>query len=102
MGSEISVRNTREVVALRLADREREQITRAATRRKLTFSAFLREAALQASAIVTERASVKAPEPEPRPARDPLVIDLEQERPHIVDGMLLHPDGTVTDWDGAV
>jgi hypothetical protein len=47
------------------------------------------------------RVKAPEPEPEPQPARTPLVIDPEQERPHIVDGMLVHPDGRVTDWDGA-
>ena len=94
--SSLGGRNTREVVPVRLSDAERAQIASAATRRQTTLSGFIRQAALQASAIVTERASVKTPEP---PAREPVMIDLDRGRPRIVDGMLLRPDGTVTDWD---
>jgi hypothetical protein len=97
--SAISARNTREVVPLRLSPAERAQIAQAATRHKLTLSAFIREAALQASAIITRKATVKASEQEPPPPHEPIILDSEQRRPHVVDGMILHPDGTVTDWD---
>jgi hypothetical protein len=97
--SAISARNTREVVPIRLSDREREQIAGAAVRQTLTLSAFIREAALQASAIITRKATVKASEQEPPPPHEPIILDSERGRPHVVDGMLLHPDGTVTDRD---
>ena len=81
------LRNTREVVALRLAAREREQIARAATSQKLTLSAFLRQATLQASAIVEKKATVKAPEPE-APAHEPvLLLRSEGHQHHWVDGI---------------
>jgi hypothetical protein len=98
--SAISARNTREVVPIRLSDREREQIAGAAARQTLTLSAFIREAALQASAIITRKATVKEREPEPAPPpHEPIILDSERGRPHVVDGMILHPDGTVSDWD---
>jgi uncharacterized protein (DUF1778 family) len=85
-------RNTRDVVPFRLSGREREQIASAATRQKLSLSAFVREAALQASAIVEGKVSVKASEHEAPTEREhdrPLVpLDTERE-PHIVDGEIV-------------
>ncbi|MBA2359399.1 MAG: hypothetical protein H0V79_00445 [Actinobacteria bacterium] len=43
----------REVVPIRLGAREREQIAEAAARRELALSSFIRQAALQASAIMS-------------------------------------------------
>ena len=50
----------REVVPIRLSDQERGQIASAATRLGKNLSGFVREAALQASAVVERKASVKA------------------------------------------
>jgi uncharacterized protein (DUF1778 family) len=90
------VRNT---VAIRLSGPEREQIARAATRQKLTFSGFVRQAALQASAIVTEKATIKAPERKEPEAREAPFVLVEEERPRIVDGLRILPDGRVVDWE---
>ena len=45
-------RNTREVFPIRLSGAERAQIEGAAKRRELTIAGFVRQAALQASAVV--------------------------------------------------
>jgi mobilization protein NikA len=85
----------RSVVPIRLSDAEREQIQAAAGRLELTLSGFIRKAALQASAVVGEKISVQAVEPEPSPeVRDstPFVL-LDTERPRIVDGMASWPTG---------
>jgi hypothetical protein len=93
-----NLRNTRDVLAIRLSGPEREQIAKAATRQKLTLSGFVRSAALQASARVLEKVTpAKPPAPKPAEAREtPLVlIDDEPRRGRLVDGLLLMPDGRV-------
>jgi uncharacterized protein (DUF1778 family) len=52
-----TLRNTavRDVLAIRLSAAEREQITAAATRLELTLSGFVRQSALQSSAVVEKR-----------------------------------------------
>jgi uncharacterized protein (DUF1778 family) len=76
-------RNTvRSVVPVRLSVQERGQIARAAGRLELSRSGFVRQAALQASAVVERKTSVKAPEPEPRGL---VVVGPEPSR-HLVDG----------------
>jgi hypothetical protein len=47
---------------MRLSDAEREQIAGAAARLSLPLTSFVRQAALQASAVVEKKVSVKAPE----------------------------------------
>jgi hypothetical protein len=75
----------RAVVPIRLGAGERSQIAAAAARRKVTLSAFVREAALQASAVVEGKASVRAAEPEPE--REPLALaEPVPVRVHYVDG----------------
>jgi hypothetical protein len=78
----------REVVSLRLAEAERAQIAAAAGRLKLTLSGFLRQSALQASAVVEESAAPVRPVRESctRPMRrEPLVL-VEVESEHWVNG----------------
>jgi hypothetical protein len=86
---------SRDVVPVRLSDAEREQIASAALRQGLTFSAFLRQAALQTSAIVAGKVSVKPREREARErvkvptilADDPPPRVEEPWRPHhFLDG----------------
>jgi hypothetical protein len=76
----------RSVVPIRLGDAEREQIAHAAARLKLPLSSFIRQSALQSSAVVERKASPrtkpKQPEPDPEP-RELVVVDAE---PHYVDG----------------
>jgi hypothetical protein len=72
----------RSVSTIRLSDQERSQIAAAAARLKLPFSSFLRQAALQASAVVERKVSVR----ERPPAGRELII-LEPTTPHrFVDG----------------
>lgn len=92
--SSATLRNTpvREVTPIRLSVAERAQIAGAAARRKLTVSGFIRQAALQASAIVEGKASVRRPE-EPRQAsaydeRGLVIVDPEPAG-HWVDGELV-------------
>jgi uncharacterized protein (DUF1778 family) len=75
----------RAVVPIRLGDDERAQIAAAASRRKLTLSAFVREAALQASAVVEGKATIHIPEPEPERLLGLVVSEPEPAR-HMVDG----------------
>jgi hypothetical protein len=79
----------RQVVTLRLAEVERAQIAAAAGRLKLTLSGFLRQSALQASAVVDEKAAPMRPVRDvtnPRPMRrEPLVL-VDGESEHWVDG----------------
>jgi hypothetical protein len=83
------VRNTvREVVPIRLGAAERAQIARAAGRLKLPLSGFIRQASLQASAVVEGKVSARVPErPEVVPARGGVVLDLEPRPHHFVDGL---------------
>jgi uncharacterized protein (DUF1778 family) len=77
-------RNTpRSVFPIRLADAEQTQISAAATSQGLTFSGFIRQAALEVSARITRKVSVKVADP---PAPELSVIDAEPERVHMVDG----------------
>ena len=76
----------RDVVPVRLGNAEREQIAQAAEHRKLALSSFIREAALQASADVQGKASVKAPAvPERAPARVTMV-EPEPPKRRMVEG----------------
>jgi uncharacterized protein (DUF1778 family) len=81
---------SRAVVPVRLSDAEREQIARAAARLELSLSGFIRQAALQASAVVEERVSVTAPKRE-APERELGLVVLDDARPtgHYVDGELV-------------
>jgi Mobilization protein NikA len=91
-------RNTRQVIAIRLAEGEREQIAAAARLQGLPLSSYLRCAALEASAVAVGRATV-APGPHPprpprreRPAgkREVPVLDWAPAKtPHYVDGELV-------------
>jgi hypothetical protein len=81
----------RSVTPIRLSDAEREQIQAAAARRKLTVSGFIRQAALQASAIVEGKATAKAPErEEPGSGYGGLVVLETEPTGHWVDGELVH------------
>jgi hypothetical protein len=85
-------RNTaRAVVPIRLSDRERAQIAAAAGRLELTLSGFLRQSALQASAIVEGKASVKPAterKSDPEPARESRVVLLDAAPSHhFVEGI---------------
>jgi hypothetical protein len=74
----------RDVLAIRLSAAEREQITAAATRLGLTLSGFVRQSALQSSAVIEKKVSV--PEPQPaEPERELVVVELEPSG-HRVDG----------------
>jgi hypothetical protein len=86
------VRNTREVVPIRLSGKERERISKAAKARDLALSSFVRWAALERAADELRRAK---PKPRPKPAeRGPLILGPEPPalveepfRPHsFVDG----------------
>jgi hypothetical protein len=86
-------------VPIRLSAAEREQIKAASSRLELTLSGFIRQAALEASArveqkatpwwaraqqVATTTAARKHSEPEPKPEPHELVVvDAE---PHYVDG----------------
>jgi uncharacterized protein (DUF1778 family) len=73
------------LVAVRLSDQERKQITAAAGRLKLPLSSFIRQASLQASAVVEKKVSpavARPVEPEPEP-RELVTVDA---KPHYVDG----------------
>jgi hypothetical protein len=79
----------REVVTLRLAEAERAQIAAAAGRLKLTLSAFLRQSALQASALVEEKAAPVRPVRDmrnPRPMRSEPLVLVDGQSEHWVDG----------------
>lgn len=78
----------RSVVAIRLSDAERGQIAGAASRLGLSLSGFVRQAALQASAVVERKAAVKAEMPAVSTKSAALVVvgELEPERWHFVDG----------------
>ena len=76
----------REVVPVRLSDQEREQIAGAAARLELTFSGFVRQAALEASARVVEKVSVQAPEPPEREPQSVVIVEPEPKPRHWVDG----------------
>ena len=81
----------REVTPIRLSAAEREQIHAAAARRKLTLSGFIRQAALEASAIVEGTATVKAPErEEPESGYGGLVVLEAEPTGHWVDGELVY------------
>jgi uncharacterized protein (DUF1778 family) len=83
----VNARITREVLAIRVSDQEREQIAGAAARLKLTLSGFVRQAALQASAVVGRKVSVQAPEPPERESRGVVLLDAEQGSHAFVDGI---------------
>jgi hypothetical protein len=76
------------VVPIRLSDQERGQIASAATRLELTLSGFVRQAALQASAVVERKASVKE-KPAAEPKRPPLVMAAAESDHHFVDGICM-------------
>ena len=77
----------REVVPVRLGEAEREQIARAAALRKLPLSSFIRQAALQASALVQGKASVKAQTRPPAERESTGLVVIESEPAgHWVEG----------------
>jgi len=86
----VNARITREVLAIRLSDGEREQIAGAAARLGLALSSFVRQAALQASAVVGRKVSVQAPEPAERESLGVVVLDPEQGSHACVDGICKH------------
>jgi hypothetical protein len=80
-------RNTaRSVVPIRLSDAERAQITGAASRRDLTLSGFIRQAALEVSARVKRRVTVRE-KPPPEPERPPFGLLDASPRHAFVDGI---------------
>jgi hypothetical protein len=75
------------VIGARFSDAERAQVESAAGRLELTVSGFVRQAALQASAVVGRRVSVQAPK-DPEPERLGVVLVDPEESPHaFVDGI---------------
>jgi uncharacterized protein (DUF1778 family) len=88
--SSATLRNTvcmRDVLAIRLSDAERAQVAGAAARLELTVSGFVRQAALQASAVVGRKVSVQAPEPLERESLGVVLLDPEQSSHAFVDGI---------------
>jgi uncharacterized protein (DUF1778 family) len=85
----VNARITREVLAIRVSDQEREQIAGAAARLELTLSGFVRQAALQASAVVGRKVSAQAPPPE-RESRGVVLLDPEPSDHSFVDGLCRH------------
>jgi hypothetical protein len=83
----VNARITREVLAIRLSDQEREQIAGAAARLGLALSSFVRQAALQASAVVGRKVSVQGPEPPERESLGVVVLDPEEGSHAFVDGI---------------
>jgi hypothetical protein len=77
----------RAVVPIRLSDAERGQISAAAERLGLTLSGFLRQAGLQASAVVESEASGEDADTEPAPERPLIVLEFgAEQKAHYVDG----------------
>jgi hypothetical protein len=80
----------RDVVPVRLSDAERAQIESAARTQGLSFSGFVRQAALEVSARLTRKVEPvreKAEAREPTPSRTPIVVmDEPEPKPHCVDG----------------
>jgi uncharacterized protein (DUF1778 family) len=74
----------RSVVPIRLSDEEREQINTAAARLKLPLSSFIRQASLQASAVVEQKVSPAVARPAEFEEPRELVV-IEPAR-HMVDG----------------
>jgi Protein of unknown function (DUF1778) len=78
----------RDVLAIRLSDQERRQVAEAAERDGKSLSGFVREAALAASARVTEKVSEADRRDDDGPASvyaDRGLVGLERPR-HMVDG----------------
>ena len=86
----VNARITREVLAIRLSDAEREQIAGAAGRLKLTLSGFVRQAALQSAAVVGRKVSVQAPEPPERESLGVVLLEPEHGSHAFVDGICKH------------
>jgi uncharacterized protein (DUF1778 family) len=80
----------REVLAIRISDAEREQIAGAAVKLRLTLSGFVRQAALQASAVVAKKVSVQAPEPPEPERRGVVLLDPESSSHAFVDEICKH------------
>jgi hypothetical protein len=82
----------RDVTPVRLSVGERRQIAAAAARLKLPFSSFLRQAALQASAVVERKVAVKAEHENgfhaPEQPRDLVVVEPRSDH-HFVDGICM-------------
>jgi hypothetical protein len=75
------------VIGARFSDAERAQVETAAGRLELTVSGFVRQAALQASAVVGRKVSVQAPEPPERERLGVVLVDPEQGSHAFVDGI---------------
>jgi len=78
------------VIGSRFSDAERAQVETAAGRLELTVSGFVRQAALQASAVVGRKVSVQAPEPPERERLGVVLVDPEQGSHAFVDGICKH------------
>jgi uncharacterized protein (DUF1778 family) len=85
-------RITRQVVPIRLSDAERAQIAGAAAGRELTLSGFIRQAALQLSAVVQEKVVPSYSRPRVPTEQRVVVLDQEPEPEHWVDGDLVNAD----------
>jgi hypothetical protein len=73
-----------------LRDEERGQIAGAAARLELTLSGFVRQAALQASAVVGRKVSVQASEPPVRESVGVVLVDPDEGSHAFVDGICKH------------
>ena len=92
----------RSVVPIRLGDAEREQIAGAASHLELTLSGFIRQAALQASAVVEKKAVVVPTTTRTTaPERESLgIVLLEAEvKHHFVDGLCVRCHRDVDERD---
>ena len=75
------------MIGSRFSDAERAQVETAAGRLELTLSGFVRQAALQASAVVGRKVSVQAPEPPVRESVGVVLLDPEESSHAFVDGI---------------
>ena len=75
------------MIGARFSDGERAQVEAAAGRLELTVSGFVRQAALQASAVVGMKVSVQAPEPPERESLGVVLVDPEGSSHAFVDGI---------------
>ena len=87
-----------------MSDQEREQIAGAAARLELTLSGFVRQAALQASAVVEKKVVVQAPESKARKSAEGVDTSSRKKEPlaerESLGVVLLDPEPAVHMVDG--